>query len=151
MLRTGAREIDPEEPGKPKAGSKREPVELRLIEDRLSDLRSRIGDAAHELDSYRAKTAAALGGGAFLFLLAIGATYDIASKNDGLWFSFGVTRDKLYWLAGALGLASLCLFAIAAMRNRKRDLEGEARLAELEQEFAALLDRRDEISRLNEK
>ncbi|HYP25913.1 MAG TPA: hypothetical protein VE262_04265 [Blastocatellia bacterium] len=127
-----------------------EPVELSLIEDHLNDLRERISDAGHALDVYRAKTAAALGGGVFLLLLALGAGYDIVSNNEGIWFAFGVTREMLHRLAGGLGFASVCLFALAAWRNRMRDREGEARLSELEQEFARSLDRRDEIARLNE-
>ena len=149
-MRIESQETGPEGPGKQKAALRVEPVEARLIEERLNDLRERISDAGHALDVYRTKTAGALGGGVFLLLLALGAGYDILSNNDGVWFSFGVTREVLYRLAGGLGFASLCLFALAAWRNRMRDREGEARLSELEQELSRLLDRRDEIARLNE-
>lgn len=140
-----------EEPRKPKADLQSGSVEIRLIEEHLRDLGERISDAGRELDAYKTKTAAALGAGAFLFLLAIGGVYDIASNNLTLWFSVGVTREKLYWLTGALAFASLALFALALTRNRLRDVEAEERLAEMEREFAGLLDRRDEISQLGGK
>lgn len=149
-MRIIAQDADHEEPGKRKARSESQPVEVKLIEEQVEGLRERISDAAHEIDVYKTKTAAAMGAGVFLFLLAIGAAYDIASGKAGLWFLFGVTRETLNWLAGGLALASICLFAMAAIRHRKRDIEGEARLAELEEELARLLDRRDEISRLSE-
>lgn len=140
-----------EESRKPNAGLQSGSVEIRLIEEHLRDLGERISDAGRELDAYKTKTAAALGAGVFFLLLAMGGVYDIASNNLTLWLSVGVTREQLYWLTGGLAFASLALFALALTRNRMRDVEAEERLAEMEREFAGLLDRKDEISQLGGK
>ncbi|MCI0487000.1 MAG: hypothetical protein L0229_10410 [Blastocatellia bacterium] len=120
--------------------------ELSSIEDRLKDLRSRISEDAQAIDTYKAKTAAAMGGGVFLFLLAAVPAYDLLTGNTSLWFMLDITRDQLYWIAGALSLTSLLLLAMAAMRERQRDRAREIRLDELEEEFARLLERKEAIS-----
>ncbi len=112
----------------------------------MKDLRSRISEDAQAIDTYKAKTAAAMGGGVFLFLLAAVPAYDLLTGNTSLWFMLDITRDQLYWIAGALSLTSLLLLAMAAMRERQRDRAREIRLDELEEEFARLLERKEAIS-----
>jgi hypothetical protein len=119
--------------------------ELTLIEDRLARLRSEISDEGHALDAYKAKTAAAMGGGCFLFLLAMLAIYDLYAGKTGVWLSVGITRDLLTWVGGALAAVSLALLALALLRQRRRDRTREARLAELELEYADLLDRKESL------
>jgi hypothetical protein len=111
------------------------------VDRRLSELRDRISDEGQQLDSYRAKTAAALGGGVFLLLLAIGACYEIISGTSSIWTAIGLTRGGFYVVAGGLVVASLALLVLAWARERRRDLAREARLDKLEQEFADLLER----------
>ena len=123
-----------------------EPVELSLIEERLKDLRSRISDEGQEIDAYKARTAAATGGGIFLLLLAAGSIYDLFTGNASIWSALDITPEHLYLIAGGLTGASLTLFAIAALRERRRDRSREERLVEMEQEFAQLLERKDAIS-----
>lgn len=101
-------------------------------------MREQISDTGQQIDSYRAKTAAALGGGVFLLLLAIGACYEIIADNPLLWLPIRITRLAFYFIAGALIAASLGLLALAWMRERRRDLACEAKLDELEEEFAML-------------
>lgn len=116
------------------------------MENQLRDLRARISDLAHEVDAYRAKTAAALGGGVFLLLLALGAGYDIFMGKAGLWASLGIAQESLYRVAGGLAIASLTLLALAVFRERRRDREREAQLERMEQEFARLLEDREAVS-----
>jgi hypothetical protein len=111
------------------------------LDRRLGELREQISDAGQQVDSYRAKTAAALGGGVFLFLLALGACYEILSGNPSIWAAIGLSRAGFYIVAGGLLVASLALFALAWIRERRRDLACEAKLSELEQEFADLIER----------
>ncbi|HXG67074.1 MAG TPA: hypothetical protein VNO70_18365 [Blastocatellia bacterium] len=117
-----------------------------MIEKQLQDLRVRISDLAQEIDTYRAKTAAALGGGVFLFLLALVAAYDIFMGKTGLWTAVGATQESVYWIGAGLAVASLALLGLAIMRERRRDREREAQLRRLEQEFARLLEARDTLS-----
>lgn len=117
--------------------------ELGVIESRLTRLRSEIDDEGQVLDTYKAKTAAAMGVGVFLFLLAILATYDLFAGNSSVWSSVGITSDFLTWVSAALAAGSLALLSLAFLRERKRDRAREARLIELELEYAELLDRRE--------
>lgn len=115
-------------------------VDLRETELRLNDLRSRISDAGQEIDEYNAKTAAGMGGGVFLGLLAAGAGYDLANGKGGLWLAIGVSRPMLVWLALGLAAACLVLLSAAGVHHRLRDRKRESRLAALEKELADLLD-----------
>ena len=119
--------------------------DLPSIEERLRDLRSRISDEGQAIDGYKAKTAGAMGGGVFLFLLAAGSAYDLFTGNNSLSFMLDITRDQLYWITGGLSGASLLLLAVAAAREWRRDRTREAQLDELEQEFARLLERKEEV------
>ena len=108
----------------------------------MKELRSLISEEGQALDSYKATTAAALGAGVFLGLLALGGGYEIIANNTGLWLGLGVTRSMIYLITGLLAFASAALFAIAAVRERRRDRSRETRLDKLEGELADLLDRK---------
>ena len=110
----------------------------------MKELRSLISEEGQAIDSYKAGTAALLGLGVFLGLLALGGAYEIFSGNARLWHSVGITRAVLYWITGGLAFVSLMLFAAAARRERRRDRDREARLDKLEMELADLVDRKDE-------
>ena len=115
------------------------------IESRLKELRSLISEEGQALDAYKATTAAALGVGVFLGLLALGGGYEIVTNNSGLWLGVGVTRTMIYWVTGVLAFASAALFAVAAVRERRRDRKREAQLDRLENELADLMDRKDAL------
>jgi hypothetical protein len=117
-----------------------ENTEPGSIENRQRDLRSRISEAGQQIDSYKAKTAALLGGGVFLLLLALGAAYDLAAGKAGVWLAFGITKNAFYWIAGGLAVGSLVLLGLGCRREHRRDRRREAGLAELEQELADLLE-----------
>lgn len=119
---------------------------LSDVDRRIRELREQISDAGQEVDSYKARTAAALGGGVFLLLLALGAWYEILAGSPSIWTAIGLTRTGFYFIAGALAASSLGLLALAWIRERRRDLAREARLDELEEEFADLVERKNSIS-----
>jgi hypothetical protein len=108
----------------------------------MRELRSLISDEGQAIDSYKATTAALMGLGVFLGLLAAGGGYEIFAGNARLWQGLGVTREMLYWMTGGLVIVSLALFAAAARRERRRDRDREARLHSLEIELADLMDRK---------
>jgi hypothetical protein len=112
------------------------------IDSQLKSLRSSISDLGGEIDSYKAKTAAALGASVFLILLAAGAAYDLFFNKSGLWLLRGITREALVWILVALTSSSILLLAIGLSRRRRRDTSLEARLDELEREYAELLERK---------
>jgi hypothetical protein len=120
--------------------SNAEGSELGMVESRLARLRSEISDEGQALDAYKAKTAAAVGAGVFLLLLALLAAYDLFMGKSGVWLSVGITGEHLTWIGGALAAVSLGLLGLAVLRERGRDRAREARLVELEQEYAELLD-----------
>jgi hypothetical protein len=115
----------------------------------LDKLRSSINDLGHQVDSYKAKTAAALGGGVFLMLLAAGGAYDLVARKSASWLVLGVTRETLIWIAYALGGCAIILLLVAVVRMRRRDTTLDVRLDEMEQEYAAMLERKntDEVIR----
>ncbi|HEX5734926.1 MAG TPA: hypothetical protein VF131_19000 [Blastocatellia bacterium] len=113
-------------------------------ETRIKELRSLISEEGQAIDSYKAATAAQMGLGVFLGLLALGGGYEIFAGNAGLWHAVGITREMLYWITGGLAFASLMLFAAAALRDRRRDRDREARLDKLEMELADLVEGKDE-------
>jgi membrane protein implicated in regulation of membrane protease activity len=111
----------------------------------MKELRSLISEEGQAVDAYKATTAAALGAAVFLGLLALGGGYEIVADNARLWLGFGITHSTIYWITGILAFASLALFAIAAVRERQRDRNREARLDKLENELADLLDRKEAL------
>lgn len=112
----------------------------------LQSLRSQISDLGYQIDSYKAKKAAAFGLGVFLLMLAIGAVYDLVTGNSGVWMMLGVSRDSLNWIAGGLGVVSLMLLGIGAGLIVRRDKSLPARLDEMERNYAELLDARNQMS-----
>jgi hypothetical protein len=128
------------------SGAEGEPAESNSIEKQLMGLRSQISDLAYEVDLYKAGIAASMGGGLFLLLLAAGAGYDLMTGKGGIWLAVGVTHDLLLFIAWGLGAAGVVLLTQGIIRQRRRDRDRDARLAELEQQYARLLDRKDTIS-----
>jgi len=113
-------------------------VQSNSIERRVRDLQSHIRDVGDEVDAYKAGTAAAIGGAVFCLLLSLGGLYDIATGKAGLWSEIGLSRQTFHWLVAALGALSIVLFILARIRERRRDLQQESRLAEIEQELCEL-------------
>lgn len=112
----------------------------------MDELRLLIKEAGNQTDLDKAKTAGALGAAVFSLMLALGAAYDLATGNPSLQIALGVSKNMLIVITVALGLSSLVLFAIAAMRERRRNGEQAAKLDELEEELAQLLDRKKSLT-----
>jgi hypothetical protein len=121
-------------------------AESDQIDARIKQLRLKIDELGFEIDAYKNKTAAAMGGGIFLLLLASGALYDLAIGNASIQLALGLTRDQFYLLAFALAASSIALLLAGVIRQQKRDRVREAKLDELERELAALLERKSEIA-----
>jgi hypothetical protein len=109
----------------------------------LEKLRSGISDLGHQVDSYKTKTAAALGGGVFLLLLAAGAAYDLAANKSASWLMLSVTRETLAWIAYGLGGFAIVLVVLALIRIRRRDVTLDVRLDQMEQEYAEMLEHKN--------
>ncbi|HKV37700.1 MAG TPA: hypothetical protein VJX67_00695 [Blastocatellia bacterium] len=105
------------------------PARTQLLKDEIRDL-------GHEVDSYKTKTAAAMGGGVFLVLLATGGLYDVAVGNDSIGVSVGISQPVFGGIVTAFGVAGLIFLAVGVFRARRRDRGREARLASLEEELA---------------
>jgi len=124
-----------------------DPDNVEPPDAQLEKLRSSINDLGHQVDSYKIKTAAALGGGVFLLLLAAGAAYDLAAHKSASWLMLGVTRGTLTWIAYGLGSCSIILVFLAIVRIRRRDTNLDVRLDQMEREYAEMLERTDINSR----
>ncbi|MFY9555351.1 MAG: hypothetical protein WAV47_11630 [Blastocatellia bacterium] len=120
-----------------------DPDSVESIETRLRNLRSSISDLGYEVDSYKTKTAAALGVGVFLLLLAVGAAYDLVSGKGGVWLTIGVTRDSLVWISSGFGVIAIVLVAYAFIHVIRRDRGLDSRLEQMEQEYAELIELKD--------
>jgi hypothetical protein len=120
-----------------------DPDNVEFLEAQLRIMRSSISDLGYQLDSYKTKTAAALGGGVFLLLLAAGAAYDLVAGKVGMWLTLGATRESLVWITCGLGAGATILLVFGFLRVRRSEISAKARLEELEQEYANLLERRD--------
>lgn len=107
----------------------------------LKVLRSSISDLAYEIDSYKARTAAALGAGVFLFLLAAGAIYDVIAGKSGIWLTLGVDHETLTWIAIALGASAIILLLTGFVLSKRRNVELDYRLEQMEQEYSELRER----------
>ena len=110
------------------------------IDARLTSLRSSISDLAHQIDVYKTKTGAALGGGVFLLLLAAGASYDLIVAKSAAWSMIGMTHQTLASIATALVVGAILLLAIGLLRTKRRDPSLDIKLDEMEQEYAELLE-----------
>jgi hypothetical protein len=112
------------------------------LDAQLRDLRSSINDLGYEVDSYKTRTAAALGAGVFVLFLAAGAAYDLVAGRGGVWSFLGVNRQTLVWMAFALGVGALILLSIGFRRVRLSDTGRRAKLDLMEREYAELLERK---------
>ena len=117
--------------------------ELRALEGRVRELRSMISDVGSEIDAHKTKVAGAMGAGAFLALLALLAAYDLVAGNAGAWGVVGLTREHLQWLAIAFALAALYCIMKGVSLRRRRDLDHEARIEELQRELDRALSRKE--------
>lgn len=124
-----------------------DPDNVEPFDAQLKNLRSRISDLGHQVDSYKTKTAAALGGGVFLMLLAAGAAYDLVVHKSASWLMLGVPHKTLVWIVYGLGGCAIVLVLFAIVRIRRHDTNLDVALDHLEQEYAELLDRRETNSR----
>jgi membrane protein implicated in regulation of membrane protease activity len=106
----------------------------------LINLRSSISDLAHQIDVYKAKSGAALGGGVFILLLAAGAAYDLVSGKAGAWSMLGVTHQTLLAIAVVLSVGAILLLTIGLLRAKRRDASLDVKLDQMEQEYAELLE-----------
>src|SRR5262249_36662674 len=121
----------------------------KTIDAQLMSLRSSISDLAYQVDSDKTKTAAALGSGVFLFLLAALAAYDLFLSKSGVWFTKGVSHNLLGWIALGLAVGSLILLAVGLARVGRRDVVLDVKLDRMEQEYAQLLERRKKLCSAN--
>ena len=110
------------------------------IDAQLTNLRSSISDLAHQIDFYKTKTGAALGGGVFMLFLAAGAGYDLIGGKAAAWSMVGVTRQTLISIAIGLAIGSILLLTIGLVRVRRRDASLDIKLDRMEQEYAELLE-----------
>jgi hypothetical protein len=113
------------------------------IDVQLKNLRSSISDLGYEIDSYKATTAAALGFGVFLLLLSAGAAYDLLSSRQLVWQMFGVSREALTWIAAMVGSGAVILLLYGLLRLRRSDTDASARLEQMEQQYAELVERQN--------
>ena len=116
---------------------------IQDLRRRGSLLKSQIEEIGAQVDSRKARTAAALGGSVFLLLMAAGAAYDIVNKKSSVWGAVGISREELHWLAGLFAAVGLLLLCVGVARTRRRDPSRDAKLAELELEMAELDDSSD--------
>src|SRR5437773_647578 len=107
---------------------------------KLTNLRSGISDLAHQIDLYKTKTGAALGGGVFMVLLSAGAAYDLIAEKAAAWSMLGVTRQTLISIAIGLAVGAILLLTTGLVRVRRRDASLDTKLDQMEQEYAELLD-----------
>ena len=120
---------------------------IKFLDTQLEKMRSRISDLGYQVDSYKTKTAAALGGGVFLLLLAAGAAYDLVAGKVGMWLTLGATRETLVWITSGLGAGATILLVFGFRRVRRSEISTKARLEQMEQEYADLLERREACAR----
>jgi hypothetical protein len=116
---------------------------VESLDIQLKNLRSSISDLGYQVDSYKTKTAAALGAGVFLSFLVALAAYDLVAGKGGVWLILGITRETLVWMASGLGIAAIILLLVGFRRLRLSDSAVRARLDSMEREYAELLERKD--------
>jgi hypothetical protein len=145
FMRSNAHKVMPSVSSQNQKNIEAAPDEIASIDKQVVAARSRISDLGFEIDSYKASAGLAMGGGVFLILLAALAGYDLLTGKSGIWLAVGVTRDTLIWIAYGFGVAGAALIALALARHYRRDHKRETELADLEQEYARLLDLKDSI------
>jgi hypothetical protein len=116
-----------------------ESEEFESLDTQLENLRSSISDLGYQVDSYKTKTAAALGAGVFLSFIAALAAYDLAMGKGSVWLILGITRETLVWLTTGLGVIATILLMVGVRRVRLSDSSDRARLDSMEREYAELL------------
>ena len=116
------------------------------LDARLNELRMQISEAGEAIDEYKAGTGAAMGGGVFLGLLAAGAGYDVVFGKAGIWRGIGISDSMLTWLTFLFAGASVLLLTAGWLRQRSSVRDRESKLADLELEFARLLDRKEKVN-----
>lgn len=116
---------------------------VEALDAQLKNLRSSISDLGYQVDSYKTRTAAAIGAGVFLLFLAAGAAYDLVARKGGVWLNLGLPRETLLWIAGALGVSATILLLLGFRRVRMSDTGVRAKLDLMERQYAELLERRD--------
>lgn len=116
---------------------------VESLDVQLKNLRSNISDLGYQVDSYKTKTAAALGAGVFMLFLAAGAAYDLVAGKVGVWLILGVTRETLVWIASGLAVGATILLMLGFRWVRLSDAGIRAKLDLMEREYAELLERRD--------
>ncbi len=121
-----------------------DPDTVESADVHLVSLRSSISDLGHDIDLYKAKTGAALGGGVFLLLLAAGAVYDLIAGKGTAYLALGIARQTLISIAAGLAGVAMILLGIALVRLKRRDTSLEIKLDRMEQEYAELLEIRNE-------
>ena len=117
------------------------------IDVQLRNLRSNISDLGYEVDSFKAKSAAALGLGVFLLLLSAGAAYDLISSKQLVWQMLGVSREALTWTTVVVGCAAIGLLAYGLFLMKGADSDARARLEQMEEEYAELVERQDLLAK----
>jgi hypothetical protein len=60
-----------------------------------------------------------------------------------MWLTLGATRETLVWITSGLGAGATILLVFGFRRVQRFEISAKARLEELEQEYADLLERRD--------
>lgn len=121
--------------------SMRDSDQVESVDAQLKSLRSSISDLGYQVDSYKTRTAGALGAGVFLLLLAAGSFYDLIAGGGGVWARFGLNRATLIWIAGGLGVSATVLLALGILRLKRSDMEVRARLDQMERQYADLVER----------
>jgi len=116
------------------------PDSVSTLEERRRDLRNQISDLSSEVNTQKAKAGAALGGAAFLVLLSLGASYDLARDNLAPWLMLGLDRQLLKLIALATGVAAMLLLLAGLWKLLPESRRREARLADLEREYDDLID-----------
>jgi|SRR5215510_3946311 len=117
------------------------------IDVQLRNLRSSISDLGYEVDSFKAKIAAALGLGVFLLLLSAGAAYDLFSTKQLVWQMLGVSREALTWITAIAGSVAIGLLLYGFLLMRGADSDARARLEQMEEQYAELVERQNSAAK----
>jgi|SRR5215471_2397043 len=120
------------------------------VDDQLRDLRSSISDLGYQIDSFKAKTAAALGLGVFLLLLSTLAAYDSFNGRQAIWQTVGIGREALWWISVVGSCAALGLLVYGLFRVKRSDTNASARLEQMEQRYAELIEQKTHLQKTGE-
>jgi len=116
------------------------------IDTQLTNLRSSISDLAHQIDLYKTKTGAALGGGVFLLLLAAGAYYDLIAGKAAAWSMIGLTHQTLLSIATGLVVGAIVIWEFLQQKTElTTDAEQRRQLLARQAASRRLLDHRHKL------